>query len=435
MRLANANAGLWAVGNGLISTTLVVYLALDLGAAGLAISFILSAPRFAGLLRLGVPALIARLRRRKGVCIGAYLTSAVLLCAVPLIAASDQMFSGARGIAALVVIWCIYHLLEYVGTVSLWSWLGDLTPRRVRGRLLGQRERWLALGVLGGIFTSAGLAQIWDKLFQDSERWEPLAASASAGALLLALAVVPLAAMPAIEHAPSALPRAPWRTLGQALVDPRYARLLAYSCWFAVVNGITAAAQNMYPLRVLHIEYGGMQAMRGMMRAGQSAIAPWTGRLVDRWGNRPVMVLAQAIVATGPLFFLFATPGRWWLVAGAFVVWMAYAGLNVGLDNIKLKLAPPDNNSPYLAVYYAISDLANGVATIAGGLFFDKLRAGGSDALALYAGLFVAGWLGRSVAVLFVVWLIEPGARRLRDIVAGIWTARREENSPTAGTI
>jgi MFS family permease len=335
MRLANANAGLWAVGNGLVSTTLIVYLALDLGAAGLAISFILSAPRFAGLLRLGVPALVARLRRRKGVCIAAYLTSAALLCIVPLIAASEDSLAGARGIAALVATWCVYHLLEYVGTVALWSWLGDLTPRRVRGRLLGQRERWLALGVLGGMFTSAGLAQVWDTLFENPERWEPLAASAAAGALLMALAVVPLAVMPAVEHAPSAVPRAPWRTLGRALVDPRYARLITFSCWFAVVNGITAAAQNMYPLRVLGIEYGGMQAMRGMMRAGQSAIAPSMGRLVDRWGNRPIMALAQAIVATGPLFFLFATPERWWLVGGAFVAWIAYAGLNVGLDNIK----------------------------------------------------------------------------------------------------
>ena len=33
MRLANANAALWAIGNGLISTLLVIYLASDLGAS------------------------------------------------------------------------------------------------------------------------------------------------------------------------------------------------------------------------------------------------------------------------------------------------------------------------------------------------------------------------------------------------------------------
>ena len=61
MRLASANAALWAIGNGLVSTLLVIYLASDLGASGLSLSLILTAPRFAGLLRLGVPALMARL--------------------------------------------------------------------------------------------------------------------------------------------------------------------------------------------------------------------------------------------------------------------------------------------------------------------------------------------------------------------------------------
>ena len=48
-------------------------------------------------------------------------------------------------------------------------------------------------------------------------------------------------------------------------------------------------------------------------------------------------------------------------------------GLNVGLDNIKLKLAPPDNNAPYVAVYHAVGDLANGVMLIAGGVIYDWL--------------------------------------------------------------
>ena len=79
MRLANANAAIWATGNGLISTLLVIYLASDLGASGLSMSLILAAPRFAGLLRLGIPALMARLRARKAVCIAGYVLSSVVL--------------------------------------------------------------------------------------------------------------------------------------------------------------------------------------------------------------------------------------------------------------------------------------------------------------------------------------------------------------------
>ena len=137
MRLANANAAVWAVGNGLISTLLVIYLASDLGASGLAISLILAAPRFAGLLRLGAPALMARVRARKLVCTLAYLLSSVILCAVPAVAVFEKRIDPQVAIAIFVAGWCLYHVTEYVGTVALWSWLGDLTPPDARGRLAG----------------------------------------------------------------------------------------------------------------------------------------------------------------------------------------------------------------------------------------------------------------------------------------------------------
>jgi len=269
---------------------------------------------------------------------------------------------------------------------------------------------------VGGLAASASLAFVWTWLLPQGPRWQPLALSAAVGAAMMLAAVVPLAKMPAVRHAPSAVPRAPWRTLGQALLDPAYRRLLVFSCWFSVVNGLTAAAQEFYPIRVLGLGYPIRQLLQGAMRTGQLAIAPWMGRLVDCFGNRPVMIVTQLIAATGPLFFLVATPERPWLVAGAFVVWIAYVGLNIGLDNIKLKLAAESNNAPYIATYHALSDLANGLATVAGGVLLERLDVGGSDAMRLYAQLFLLGWIGRTLAAGLAARIIEPGARRLRDL-------------------
>jgi MFS family permease len=417
MRLANANAALWATGNGLVSTLLVIYLAAELGAEGLAISFILAAPRFAGVLRLGVPALVARLQARKGVCLAAYGSSAVILVAVPAVALLQRRATESFAVGVLVAAWCAYHVAEYIGTVALWSWLGDLTPRRIRGRLLGYRERWLVGGRVGGLAASALLAVCWRWLLPAAARWQPLSLSAAVGAGMMLAAVVPLARMPAVRYAPSAVPRAPWRTLGHALLDPAYRRLLVFSCWFSLVNGVSSAAQEVYPIRVLGLGYPVRQSLQGAMRAGQLAIAPWMGRLVDRYGNRPVMIVAQLIAATGPLFFIAATPERAWLVAGAFAVWIAYAGLNVGLDNIKLKLASEMNNAPYIATYHALSDVANGFAIVAGGILLQRLMADGSQAMRLYAQVFLWGWIGRTLAAGLAGTIMEPGARRLRDLL------------------
>jgi len=142
--------------------------------------------------------------------------------------------------------------------------------------------------------------------------------------------------------------------------------------------------------------------------------------MVDRVGNRPVMIASQLLVSFGPLFFLLATPERPWLIAGAFIVWIAYAGQNVGLDNIKLKLAPEDNNAPFVAIFHTVGDLANGVAIIAGGFildYLDALKKDPENALTFYAQIFVLGWIARLLVTPLLAWIIEPGAKRLREIV------------------
>jgi MFS family permease len=416
MRLAGVNAFLWAVGNGLVSTQLVVYFANEFGAKGLAVSFILAAPRFAGVLRLGVPAVMARIQHRKAVCLAGFMASALVLCALPSVALVQRHLTQLQALTLLVASWCIYHLLEYAAVVALWSWLGDLTPSRIRGRLLGGRERWLVLGRIGGIGASALLTIIWGHRLPIAPRWQPLALSAAAGALMMGLALVPLAVMPSAESTRSAVPRLPWRSLVLAVTDPAYRRLLAFSVCFALASGITLSAQQLYPIRVLAIPYSSLFglssiALSTLMWSGQSLIAPHVGRLADRFGNRRLMAVSLMIASSGLLFFWGATPERAGLIVGSYLAWIAYAGLNVGLDNMKLKLAPADNNAPYLAAYHAVGDLANGVAILLGGLLYDRLAQGGSDVLALYAKLFLCGWLARTATVFLIARLIEPNAQ------------------------
>ncbi|MEM6655747.1 MAG: MFS transporter [Planctomycetota bacterium] len=415
LRLANRNACLWAIGNGLISTTLVTYLALEFGAKGLAISLILAAPRFAGVLRVLAPAMVARARARRAVCVVAFASSTAALAAMLVLATPGRLPTADAGVAALTIGWCFYHVLEYAGTVLLWSWLGDLMPAEQRGVLIGRRERWLVVGRVIGIGVSFLLAIGWARINPDQPRWTPLIYSAAVGTALMAVAAIPLARMRPTAATPSALPRATWATIRRCLADRSYSRLLTYSCAFALANGLTGVAQSLYPYRVLGVRYEHMLMLRAVMRSGQAAVAPRVGSWIDRFGAKRLMFVAQLIVATGPLFFLFASESApWWIIA-AFVAWIAYAGLNVGLDHQKLAVAPPDNNAPAIAAYHAISDLANGVMIVLGGYVFDRLTAGGEPALALYAKLFLCGWVARTLVAGLILRLSDP----LKDRRAG----------------
>jgi MFS family permease len=149
------------------------------------------------------------------------------------------------------------------------------------------------------------------------------------------------------------------------------------------------------------------------MRGGQWAISPTLGRWADRFGNRPVMIGSLLVVATGPLFYLLATPQQWWWYFGAWVAWIAYAGLNVGLPNLMLKLSPRDCNTPYIATYYTVTGLCFAASTIGGGALLDALRNasfaifGGSATLDYYRCTFLLGWATRSLGVLVLLLVIE----------------------------
>jgi len=419
IRLAYLNGVLWAIGNGLASTTLVIYLALDLGAEGRAISWILAAPQLVGLVRWWLSSWIGHGFGRKGFCLTCYTLSALVLLVLPWVSSSGLFVTEGGSLRVLVLLWCSYHLLEYLATVALWSWIGDMAPRAVRGRFLGRREAWMLVGRIPSTLAAGAFAFWWGNQFADSARWIGYAIPATFGAAMMLVALVPLViAHPLARTRPRPSPVA-FRWLAPAL-DGRFRRLLWFGCWFSFFNGVTQGAQNIYPARVLGLSLLAMLAMRTGMRLGQLAAAPGFGRLADVVGFRPLMIAGQLVVATGPLFFLLATPDSPWWVAGAFAAWTAYAALNVCLPGLMLKLAPGEDNAPHIAFYYGITGLLYGVSTIAGGELFDALSEAGAWTLGPlvvdhYALLFFIGWLTRTAAIFWLWRIVEPGAWTRRE--------------------
>ncbi|MBN2475101.1 MAG: hypothetical protein JXB62_10870 [Pirellulales bacterium] len=417
-RLAYWNGALWAIGNGLASTTLIIYLALDLGAGriGLGIGLILAARHVVGLLRLGAPAVIGRLVDRKRFCLGTYLAATLILLGLPWIAAPGRLSSPDASLAALVGLWCLYHLLQYMGTVALWSWLADLAPPAIRGRFLGRRQLWLVLGEAGAMLCCGLFVWGWQALYPRQPSWVAYVIPAAMGAGFMIAALVPLAAVPRLAVSRIVRFGATWRSIRAPLGDERFLRLLLFGCWLSLANGLTQSAQFSYPKQVLGITLLTMLAVQTGMRLGQSAVSPRLGWLADRWGNRPVMIGCLLLVAQGPLFYLLATPLHWQWFLGAWLAWIAYAGLNVCLPNVMLKLSPREADTPYIATYYAVTGLCYAASTLAGGMLFDRCRYEtivlfGRWAVDYYQYAFLLGWIARCEGVLVLWLLIETRGR------------------------
>jgi len=426
-----ANAFLWSIGNGLASSMLVIYLALEYGAEGLAISLILAAPKIVGVTRLATPAFIAA-SNRKSVCLSALFVSNTMLLALPFVSAPH--FLPVRfGLPVLIVLWAGYHLLEYIGVVALWSWLGDVAPQEQRGRFLGGREVWLTVGRIIGALLSALFSYGWlhwpttakfiENSLGENTAYLGYAIPAVIGATMMLCSLWPLILAPALENDTT---HAREVKKPQALEDSletsasnwkAYLPLLLFGSWFAIANGFTQAAQGMYPRRVVGASLAFMLVLATVMRLGQAVFAPLAGFCADTFGNRRQLMICQFVVALGPGCFLLASAESWWWLVFAYLCWVAYIGLNVSLPTVMLNLAPTKNRTLYIAVYYALFGVIYGVSTICGGILLDVLAERNFQVEWLgrswshYHLFFAIGTVLRATSIIWLWMLVEPAFR------------------------
>lgn len=429
MRLAIANGAIWSVGNGLASTSLVIYLIRQLGAEGLAIGAILSAPYIAGVLRLVAPAISARLRGKRLFCCVGFAASAMLLVVIAQLAKPGALADNAASLRAIIALWCIYHLLEFAATVVLWGWMGDLVPRRVRGRFIGMRETAMLLGRIVGMLAGGAIARLSALAFASNERWLGYAIPATLGAACMLTAILPLMRMPDSQVGVGDRLR---RLIGLPLGDARLLWLMAFGVSFSIANGLTQSAQYAFPIQALALSLLARNVLDSGMRLSQAALAPVAGWISDRFGDARMLLAAQLVVATGPLFFFAAslcrphTEHAWWWLVGAWAAWIAYVGLNVGLPATKLKLAPPAQRSAYFAWFLALNGLAYGIAAIAGGAVYQAMQnrefqwSLGAAQFDTDQTVFLAGFVMRLACVVWLIPLLrtshsatsEPGGVR-----------------------
>jgi MFS family permease len=425
--LGLVQGALWSIGNALTTGSLVSYLARDLGAQGLALSLVLAAPNFAGVLRLVAPAIIYRAGTARRACLGISLASYLLLLGLPLIALMAPSISRPLAMTAMIALLFAHQLLEYLGVVALWSWWGDLVPLTIRGRYFARRQM-IQLGVSIPTLLAGGyFADAWREQFKNEPDRLLLAYAIpiGLGAIVLLFSLVPLVLMPATRVYPRPTATLAWSTIAAPFADRRFWPVLVFRSRFSLSNGISQTVQNViYPKDVLGFGVGPMSAMKVVTQVGQLGASRWVGRWSDRFGNRPVLMAAQACVSASLVFYLVARgPDTRWLLVGAWIMFAAYAAHNICLPNLVLKLAPDLEKPAYIASNKALGSLFHAVATIAAGVAFDWLRSHSPDSSSEpYRSCLIilaAGLVMRSAGVALLAAIREPGAWTCREILAG----------------
>jgi len=459
-----------------------------------------SLPCFAAFANLAATILVERNGLRKYQFI--YFVSAARL----LWAAVAVMLLLLAGTAAAP--WLVLSVLlaswicSALGMPAWFTWMGDLIPRRIRGRFLARRNQITRLIQFP---FAIGLAVLMDWAIDDrlpvTAAGQPHLLWVFAGLFVAAAAfgVADILLFFRIREVVPTTPREPRRPAVEISVRPsRLGGVLG-----AVSHGVRYVGVAIHQLLLVpltdrtfrrYVLFGAMAAfamavggpfyIRNMREnLGFSHLAlnflfmvcgplvtivasrQW-GRLVDRWGRRPMLMLAMGFAVFGVAPYFFAsnrTPnpqfvsdalnavsqavgglvgrGDWqilppgapvgaWLICATtiFFGFVGWTGVMLGQQGIILGFADSHGRSKHVAAYAVLCGVGGMLGAITGGMvaegivqapWYRPIRVGLFEWNHWHA-TFVISFLCRVIAFCLLIGMPDPGSRRARDMVRAI---------------
>lgn len=345
--------------------------ALALGADSVQIGLIAAIPFLAQVVNVPAIWIVERVRRRRLLCLIGSSVSRSLW--IP-IALSPFVLPPHQ---ALIVLMAALGLAATIATVSnlSWnSWMKDLLPGALRGRLFSSRL-W-AMGVAGMGLSMAGafVVDIW----KPDDPLLPLSTLFAVGAVLGWIGLAFLARIPE-----PTMPIHPGFSLRAALAEPfrdqRFRQLIGFTSAWAFATNMALPFIPVYMLSILGYPFSYVMGFTVASQLANLALLQIWGRLADRYGNKAVLTVCAPVFSVAILL--------WALTVGDHSPWitlpliglihvmmgMAVAGIDVANSNVLYHLAPQRQSSAYFSAAALVNSLAAGIAPILGGLLASVL--------------------------------------------------------------
>ncbi|MBW4680716.1 MAG: MFS transporter [Microcoleus vaginatus WJT46-NPBG5] len=308
----------------------------------------------------------------------------------------------------LAIIW-ITNIMEALGRASWFSWLAALVPERLRGRYFGFRNSAISLTNLIGV-PVLGLA---------ISKWPggTLQGYSTVLVLGIALGLVSLSCQffmadvnpqqVHLTHSDTAH-NSPTGNVFSFLKDANFLKFLFYSALWSFAVNVSAPFFNLYLLDDLAIDVS-LVTLYGSLGAGANLLmlVLW-GKLADRVGNRPLMIVVGVLVALTPLLWLEAGTAPiflWvWFPLLYIVGGGTWAAIDLCSSNLLMGVAPLRNQSIYFAIAAAVPGVGGAMGITLGGFLATVSEFNGLP------GVFALSAVLRLLALLPLVFVHEQRA-------------------------
>lgn len=341
-----------------------------LGATDLEFGVLSGIPSALMLLQIPLAALVSRTHKRKRYMLTYGLISRMLWITVGLVPYFLPLSPGWLRLWSVIFLVGMSACGNALITVSWFPWLADLLPIGIRGRWFSLRD---AINALIGVFFGLFIAYLLDTMPGYTGYSVVFLIGGIFGTLDMASFFF---AKEVYSHPPAKVRIG--KTIGEIFRDKPFIRLtLFWTAWCFTAN-ISGPYFNRYVLDEMGLTFTQLTVC-GQIAASLTAflVIPRWGRLLDRYGAKPVLWVSCIVASLTPVFFCFSVPGSVLPTLLHNVIGAAFwSAANLTVTNMQLSHSPDHLRPSYIAVFACLSALGGVfLGTLSGGAMIEGIRA------------------------------------------------------------
>ncbi|HEY5562961.1 MAG TPA: MFS transporter [Clostridiaceae bacterium] len=393
-----------------------------LGASNFVYGVIMAMPVIGGVVQVFISFYLEQTGKRKFAFLASGFIHRLLwipIAFIPFIIPS--CYRGLRIFSVTLLITLASASSSVVG-ISFLSWMGDLVPKNIRGSFFSKRTM---ISTISAAIVGLISGFVLDKVDNFT------------GFALIFCIVSIFGALDIFcffwVHHPVMRTSKEKQKIGKLLLEPlknkNYMRFIAFIAFWNFGVNFAGPFFNVYMLEKLKMSYFTIVIFSqiGGNLITILFIRKW-GRLVDKYGSKPIMTICVSLVFFLPILWIFTSPTNIWMVLVINLIsGLIWPGFDMTNLNQSVWLAPEKNRSMYIALFTLITSLVGiAGAYICGGAFMQY-------ATPLFDSLKLPFVMGRNFSSFDALFIIST---ILRTIAIFVFIRRYEEpNSKSVSII